>query len=142
MKYEWDILEVCILKNFQIHQMEKLLIVLGAAAIGTASITFWMRDDLTPWNLDATFTVSYTTMSDSKFLIIQEFDNRKDEMIYSFLFLDICQTIQKTYKLPLKLVARPCQQSLSNSNASQCKVTLGANKPVADLNRIFPGKNI
>ena len=25
-----------------------------------------MRDDLTPWNLEATFTVSYNTVSDSK----------------------------------------------------------------------------
>jgi hypothetical protein len=26
-----------------------------------------MRDDLTPWNLEATFTISYNTLSDSMF---------------------------------------------------------------------------
>ncbi|CAF0861236.1 unnamed protein product [Rotaria sordida] len=88
----------------------------GAAAIGTATIAFWMRDDLTPWNLDATFTVSYNTLSDN-----------------------FCQTIQKAYKLPLKLVARSFQQPLSAAaTGSQCKITLGANKPVVDLNTIFP----
>lgn len=40
--------------------------LVGTAAIGTGEITFWKRDDLTPWNLEATFTVSYNTMSDSK----------------------------------------------------------------------------
>jgi hypothetical protein len=39
----------------------------GITAIGTTTITFWMRDDLTPWNLDATFTISYNTVSDSMF---------------------------------------------------------------------------
>lgn len=43
---------------------------IGTAAIGTGTITFWMRDDLTPWNLEATFTVSYNTMSDSKSLLL------------------------------------------------------------------------
>jgi hypothetical protein len=43
--------------------------LLGTAAIGTATIAFWMRDDLTPWNLEATFTVSYNTLSDSKIVI-------------------------------------------------------------------------
>jgi hypothetical protein len=55
------------------------------------------------------------------------------------VFLDVCHTIQKAYKLPLKLVARPCQQPPSAATAGQCKVTLGANKPVADLNTLFPG---
>ncbi|CAF2035963.1 unnamed protein product [Rotaria magnacalcarata] len=87
----------------------------GISAIGTASIVFWMRDDLTPWNLEATFTVSYNTMSDN-----------------------ICHTIQKSYKLPVKLVARSYQQPISATIAGQCKITLGANKPVTDLSRVFP----
>ncbi|CAF5029905.1 unnamed protein product, partial [Rotaria sp. Silwood1] len=87
----------------------------GIAAIGTTTVSFWMRDDLTPWNLDATFTVSYNTLSDS-----------------------VCHTIQKAYKLPLKLVARSFQQPSSASTAGQCKITLGANKPVVDLNTVFP----
>ncbi|CAF3434621.1 unnamed protein product [Rotaria sp. Silwood1] len=90
----------------------------GIAAIGTTTVSFWMRDDLTPWNLDATFTVSYNTLSDS-----------------------VCHTIQKTYKLPLKLVARSFQQPSSASTAVQCKITLGANKPVVDLNTVFPDES-
>ncbi|CAF1140201.1 unnamed protein product [Adineta steineri] len=84
----------------------------GTTSVGTATIAFWMRDDLTPWNLEATFTVSYNTVSDN-----------------------VCHTVQKTYKLPLKLVARSFQQS---STGGQCKLTLGANKPVVDLNTVFP----
>jgi hypothetical protein len=91
----------------------------GATAIGTATITFWMRDDLTPWNLEATFTISYNTVSDN-----------------------ISHTTQKTYKLPLKLVARSVQQLPSAATAGQCKITLGTNKPVVDLNTLFPGKRI
>ncbi|CAF2420164.1 unnamed protein product [Rotaria sp. Silwood2] len=87
----------------------------GIAAIGTATVAFWMRDDYTPWNLEATFTVSYNTLSDNT-----------------------CHTIQKTYKLPLKLVARSFQQPPSAATAGQCKITLGANKPVVDLNTVFP----
>jgi len=87
----------------------------GAAAIGTGSVTFWMRDDLTPWNLEATFTVSYNTMSDNA-----------------------SHTIQKVHKLPLKLVARPLQQAPSPANAGSCKITIGANKPVVDPGIIFP----
>jgi hypothetical protein len=43
---------------------------IGAAAIGTENITFWIRDDLTPWSLEVTFTVSYNTMLDSKIISI------------------------------------------------------------------------
>jgi hypothetical protein len=110
--------------------------MLGTAAIGTATIAFWMRDDLTPWNLEATFTVSYNTMSDSKFNI------KITRISFEILTLDVCHTIQKTYKLPLKLVARAFQQPPSAATAGQCKITLGANKPVVDLNTLFPGKTI
>lgn len=108
----------------------------GAATIGSATITFWMRDDLTPWNLDATFTVSYNTMSDSTliFFCIRHLLPSCD------YHLDICHTTQKTYKLPLKLVARPVQQMPSAATAGQCKITLGANKPVVDLGSLFSGK--
>lgn len=43
--------------------------LLGVAAIGTSTVSFWMRDDLTPWNLEATFTLTYNTASDSKLTI-------------------------------------------------------------------------
>jgi hypothetical protein len=56
--------------------------------------------------------------------------------------LDISHTTQKTYKLPLKLVARSVQQLPSAATAGQCKITLGTNKPVVDLNTLFPGKRI
>ncbi|UJR27621.1 hypothetical protein I4U23_008902 [Adineta vaga] len=87
----------------------------GTAAVGTGTIEFWMREDLTPWSLEATFTISYNTMSDN-----------------------VCHTIQKAYKLPLKLVARSFQQATSTATGSQCKITLGANKPVVDMNTLFP----
>ncbi|CAF0802521.1 unnamed protein product [Adineta ricciae] len=87
----------------------------GTAAVGTGTVAFWMREDLTPWSLEATFTISYNAMSDN-----------------------VCHTIQKAYKLPLKLVARSFQQVASSAAGSQCKITLGANKPVVDLNLLFP----
>lgn len=93
-----------------------------------------MRDDLTPWNLETTFTVSYNTVSDSKFRLIR--------IISLWENLGVCHTIQKTYKLPLKLVARSIQQLPSAATAGQCKITLGANKPVVDLNTLFPGRII
>ena len=116
-----------------VELLRKILLT-GAATIGSATITFWMRDDLTPWNLDATFTVSYNTMSDSTLISIHS----------SYYFavdhhLDISHTTQKTYKLPLKLVARSVQQLPSAATAGQCKLTLGANKPVVDLSSLFSG---
>ncbi len=63
-------------------------------------------------------------------------------LINSSWELDICHTTQKTYKLPLKLVARSVQQLPSAATAGQCKITLGANKPVVDLNTLFPGRII
>lgn len=107
----------------------------GAASIGSALITFWMRDDLTPWSLEATFTVSYNTMSDSKSTCFPI-----SYCFYLHCHLDISHTIQKTYKLPLKLVARSVQQLPSAATAGQCKITLGANKPVVDLSSLFSGR--
>jgi hypothetical protein len=52
----------------------------------------------------------------------------------------IIQSIQKVHKLPLKLVAYPAQQTTAPNNADQCKITIGANKPIVDLNSLFPGK--
>lgn len=49
--------------QFLIKIREK--ISLGATSIGSGSVSFWMCEDLTPWNLEANFTVSYNTMSDS-----------------------------------------------------------------------------
>jgi hypothetical protein len=63
MKFEW--VKLVVRTHFQINLLQKF--ISGAAAIGIATIVFWMRDDLTPWNLEATFTVSYNTVSDSKF---------------------------------------------------------------------------
>lgn len=37
----------------------------------------------------------------------------------------------------MKLVARSVQQLPSASTAGQCKITLGANKPVVDLSTLF-----
>lgn len=87
---------------------------IGGNLAGMATIRFWMRDDLTPWNLNATFTISYNTLSDN-----------------------VCHTNQKVHKLPLKLVARSVQQAPTAATAGQCKITLGANKPVVDLSTLF-----
>jgi hypothetical protein len=67
MNFEWVKLVVRRFFKFIFHKISKKFIS-GATAIGTATIAFWMRDDLTPWNLEATFTISYNTVSDSKFI--------------------------------------------------------------------------
>lgn len=109
----------------------RLSLLVGNIA-GTASIRFWMRDDLTPWNLNATFTISYNTLSDSQY--------RFRKCSFSiFLHSDVCHTNQKVHKLPLKLVARSVQQVPSSATAGQCKITLGTNKPVVDISTLFSG---
>jgi hypothetical protein len=62
-----------------------------------------------------------------------------DSKTFYFLPLDVCHTVQKIYKLPLKLIAHSFQQP---SSGGQCKITLGANKPVVDPNTLFPGRRI
>ena len=49
-----------------------------------------MREDLTPWNLQATFTVSYNTVSDSKIFLKYIFTiDFEMIIIYNFLRLHL-----------------------------------------------------
>ena len=107
----------------------------GGPTVGTGVVSFWMRDDLTPWNLEATFTVSYNTVSDS------EWHSRINNNPHRHPFhSDASHAVQKSFRLPLKLVARGIQQVNSSNNTGRCKITIGTNRPVVDLNHLFPGK--